>query len=478
MYKVLLVDDEPWVLKGIRETFDWSKEGFTVIQETTRSVVALEIILEERPDVVFTDIRMPKISGIELMQKVREQGLDTEFVVISGFNDFVYAQQALQQGAFDYCLKPLQMDYAERLLVKLRKHLDIKKRSRDMELYDLIMGGKGNMAEMLKYHGLACIYPYYQVTVLLSREQSTAVEPLKWYPDIQSLKVSLGGNKILYIVNIKDEDRSLFDMGDLPEASIGISRRSASPEEIPKLFAEADAAASNYFIYHENKVFFHKRRDIGGVNRLVEKVISTMEANNPEKFRNVMEEICESFKNQAFFMEDVVYFWNQAVAHITKQFACDRVNTDLDFMDYEQLLYRFSDLKSLCEYLVGEVLYLTGEAGDTNDPGKNINAEFNKLLKYIQEHFQEQLFLRELAKIHYLSENYCCYLFKKHTGSTFSDYVNKLRVEKSRELLRNLDLAIDEIAEQVGYNDYFYFNKVFKKYHGTTPSKYRKSSVS
>lgn len=101
MYKVVLVDDEQWTLRGIRETFRWEEYGFEVIKKTTRPVEALDFIIREKPDVVFTDIRMPKIFGIELMQKVREVEYDTEFVVISGFGEFSYAQEAIRQGVVE-----------------------------------------------------------------------------------------------------------------------------------------------------------------------------------------------------------------------------------------------------------------------------------------------------------------------------------------------------------------------------------------
>ena len=126
MYSVVLLDDEPWILKGIRKTFDWNKMGFEVIGEFTSSKVAWEACSDNAPDVIFTDIRMPNYSGIDLLKMAREKMLDTEFVVISGFAEFQYVQQALRYSAFDYCLKPIQKNDADAVLEKLRNHLDKK----------------------------------------------------------------------------------------------------------------------------------------------------------------------------------------------------------------------------------------------------------------------------------------------------------------------------------------------------------------
>ena len=112
MYTVLLIDDEPRILRGLHKTFKWGEMGFEVIAETTDSVKALELIFSLNPDVVFTDIRMPEIDGIELMKKVRAKGLDTEFVVISGFAEFEFAREALKVGALDYIMKPLDRELA------------------------------------------------------------------------------------------------------------------------------------------------------------------------------------------------------------------------------------------------------------------------------------------------------------------------------------------------------------------------------
>lgn len=131
MFKVFLVDDERWALVGIKKMFAWEDNGFEAVGETTDPVEALYQINELRPDVVFTDIRMPELSGIELMQKVREAGCSTRFVVVSGFGEFSYAQAALRQGAFDYLLKPLSFEDAGRLMEKLRTSLEEEKKEND-----------------------------------------------------------------------------------------------------------------------------------------------------------------------------------------------------------------------------------------------------------------------------------------------------------------------------------------------------------
>lgn len=258
MYRVLLVDDEAWALVGIRKIFKWQEKGFEVIGETTDPEYALQMISEQKPDVVFTDIRMPEMSGLELMKMTKEKGINTEFIIVSGFAEFCYAQEALQQGAFDYQLKPLQYDEVEGLLDRLFAHLEQKKKS------------------------------------------------------------------------ISDTD---IDMN-----------------------------------------------------------------NNPA--------ICDSLN-------------------------CDTVNT---------------------------------------------SENFRNLLKYINQDFNKELYLKDLSCQFFINETYCCELFRKVTGKTFSEYINSLRIKKACQLFGTTALSVDEVAREIGYRDYYYFNKVFKKYIGLTPFQYKKGS--
>jgi two-component system response regulator YesN len=255
MYRVLLVDDEEWALVGIRKIFKWREKGFEIMGETTDSEEAFKIICEQKPDVIFTDIRMPEISGIDLIKMTRDKGLTAEFIIISGFADFSYAQEALRQGAFDYRLKPLQYDEVDGILDKLFAHLEQKSNRERM----------GKSAEAVSNTG-----------DILQREQIDA------------------------------------------------------------------------------------------------------------------------------------------------------------------------------------------------------NENFKDLLMFIYQNYNQELYLKELSAKFFINETYCCELFRKVTGRTFSEYINSLRIKKAYDLLDTTGLTVDEVAREVGYKDYYYFNKVFKKYTGLTPFKYRR----
>ena len=124
MYKVIIADDEEWVIENLKIAVKWEQYGFQVVDTALDGVAAMEKIEKWKPQVVFTDIRMPGINGLELMKRVSEKSQLVYFVVISGFAEFAYAQKAMDYGTVGYCLKPLEEDDITRILEKLKTLLD------------------------------------------------------------------------------------------------------------------------------------------------------------------------------------------------------------------------------------------------------------------------------------------------------------------------------------------------------------------
>lgn len=141
MYKVMIVDDESWAIRGIQNAFDWEKYGFEITGQFTSAYKAWEALCIQQPDLVFTDIRMPDISGLDLMKRARAQGLNTEFVIVSGYGEFEYAQEAIRYGALDYFLKPLDVDMADTFIAKLATHFSRRNAIRNNLLLDALTSG-------------------------------------------------------------------------------------------------------------------------------------------------------------------------------------------------------------------------------------------------------------------------------------------------------------------------------------------------
>jgi two-component system, response regulator YesN len=140
MHTVLIVDDEPWVAYGIKQLVEWESFGYTVIGEAHNGLSALEIIMEKKPDVVLSDIRMPGLDGIKLLEHIRLHDLPSKVILISGYSEFEYAQQALRLGAFDYLLKQVDKNKLTDTLARLKKELEEEQKAQkslDLFLDDL-----------------------------------------------------------------------------------------------------------------------------------------------------------------------------------------------------------------------------------------------------------------------------------------------------------------------------------------------------
>lgn len=151
VYAIVLVDDEPWTLVYLKELFDQEALGFHVIAAERSFADALQIIEAGHPDVVITDVRMPEISGLDLMSYFRGRGVECEFVIVSGFAEFAYAQQAVKLGAFDYCLKPLSVETVRQLLARLYKKLEGKEAEKSDPQIQEPLENETNFDRMLKF---------------------------------------------------------------------------------------------------------------------------------------------------------------------------------------------------------------------------------------------------------------------------------------------------------------------------------------
>ena len=237
MYKVIIIDDEPWTIIDIEQTFALDDMGFEIVGTYRTPQKALPAIVSKKPDLVITDIRMPGMTGLELIKKVREKHINCEFIIVSGYSDFSYAKEAIDYGVVGYCLKPLDSKETANCLKRVKQILDDRSVSMEIPMY--------------------------------------------------------------------------------------------------------------------------------------------------------------------------------------------------------------------------------------------VNDSFENILNYMNTHFSEKITLKSLSEAFDINPNYCCTLFSKHLGKTFSHYLTEIRMNEAQTLLKSTNYPLEKVAELVGFTDYFYFSKVFKKYCSYSPKEYQ-----
>lgn len=353
MVKVVIVDDEKMIREGLTRTIPWNDMGVEVVGTAGNGQMALEIIREKKPHIVLTDIRMPKMDGLQLLQRVREENSKIKVVMLSGYDDFSYAQQAIKYGASDYLLKPINAEDLQKLIKKLVKTFE-------EEIF----------------------------------------EDLSYIKIKKDIEAELGQ----YITAIRLGNRdTAFSL--LNKLSDKLTNQLLANDQFYKLYME-----------------------------IINSVLQTLDEDGFKLTEELREEYLKSF----------IELFNSA-----------------DGEELVKWLYRFTDK------VAGYV---------ENNKGDSYSFVIKKALEYIEQHYKEELSAQKVAEAVYLSPNYFSHIFKKIRKESFTDYLNKIRVEKAKMLLTTNLYKVYEVSDMVGYSDYKYFSSVFKKLVGVSPTQYSELS--
>ncbi|MGI5898540.1 MAG: response regulator transcription factor [Christensenellales bacterium] len=468
----MLVDDERWALIAIKKFIEMNDSCFKIVCQQTDSIKALSDIFTYQPDLVFTDIVMPMLSGLDLMRLAREKGASCRFVVVSGYDEFSYVRKALQEGAIDYLLKPLDIRNSSDILLRITSKLASLKESDDQMLYASLqgLGADINLPEYMRDGS----YSLYQSIVLFGDK------PLQLSLDIRRqcrvLSLQIGPRRHLSLL-YSDQDMSeliLQTQSDILTAKeppyIGISKCDGEIEAIPRLIRHSmHSATSCSFINPQKRICRYKRPNPEAVYLFCDRLLHDFSAKDHVAFNNSMQRAQEYFIKNDLRIDDAVVLHNYLVMAVAKMTPYNDANkADISqIIDSDDILDLFSDFSEL----IGELTVRLFKEGPNAEYG---SCSFDKMIRYINDNYTKELRLSDLSGMFFINYSYCCQLFSKELGTTFTKYLTQLRIQKACKLLLASSCSILKVSEKVGFNDYFYFTKVFKKVIGVTPSQYRK----
>lgn len=455
--EVLLVDDEPWVLMGLQKIFNWEQWGFHIHAAVSSSIEALSIIQSRNIDTVFSDIRMPDLSGLELLAKTHEISPELPFILISGFADFSYAQQALRQGAYDYLLKPVDSASTDVFLSNLSDHIRSLQVQKNFADFERLVKSELSFEELLTNMSL----PYVQAYIVSSDKSNTKLPPPPTVPFIQ---LELGLHKCLYLCNTAENLFPYLKQLYSPEQNIGMSKLlPLQTNQNP--VRQAEQALQCSFFTGSSGLFLYQATDPNLITSVCHDIVDAVSFNNLADIAHIFRSLpCERMN-----IEDVIFLWNRlhlqirGLIPLEKEFYySDSWQLQQDFKNWNSLLLSLEEMCSWNAHL--ENTAPTSQDGDI----------FKQMLHFIHDHYTEELYLKDLSEHFFLNFTYCCEFFKKNAGTTFSKYLTGLRMQKAADLLLHSSCSVEDICFQCGYNDYSYFNKAFKKEFSMTPFQYRK----
>lgn len=453
MRQVLLVDDEAAVTNSLLHGIDWTSLGLTVSGVAMNGSQALEYIQKNPVDILITDIRMAELDGLSLSQQVYQMNRNIQIIIISGFAEFSYAQKALSYGVIGYVLKPIEYAELTRYLKQAVHKLDRDSGGESL-LSALYRNQPGTIWPLLNELGLKA--GSYYIGASISRK------PL-FDTDRRVLTLQTGYHRYGYISEAPFDQSMLAALQNDPNCGgFSYSHSPVPHQKLGSALKRLSSAAFQYFFDPTRKVFPDTRRSKHPPH--IAESSQYAEDQSPVRLIAALQKIA-ALPSNALNLNTA---WNLYNIIASSERYGPIVDID-DVYSPEHLVFCFDTFQNMIETICARL-----EDSPVAQPCENLsNSAFLHMVKFAELHLSENCSLQLIAKEMNMNANYLGQLFKRETGKTYSAYVTELRIEKAKEMLVSGDLSINEIAVTLGFNDYFYFLKTFKRVSGYTPKQYR-----
>ena len=520
MLTALIVEGDREDRRRLLGLVDWEKLDVQVVGTCDDGVEALEAILRLKPDVVFTEIRMEGMDGIELIRRARDQGLPCDFVVISRYHRFEYAQSVMRMGVEEYLLKPLERSELTRVLEKMsmrklaREGRDVNEqvfrtrrllRNSFMETFTGLIPPKGFSLNSLnqKYHfnlqeGLfqsAILMvdelPMEEESIFLpslaerlrARLEPVCHEVIPFVQDNKRLTVTLNYapdsgarerlDELCDLLRVHLQQRGYghvtFCVGvGLPEQDVRALRRTLDTAERAVRCGILQGRSQMYW-YGDMKFDAITSDDVL-TPTLVSEMRSSAAILNAEGFAGAVRSAfapVSAYTDPAVVI-DICHAAINAVMAVCAEAGYGEVAEE----EHLDILHRLGDATTLAG-TISELLSWTGRQFERCIQERKSSRPVRAAKEYIATHYMNILTLEQIAERVHLNASYLSIVFKKETGQNFSDYLTAYRIEMAKGMLRQGDMSIAAISEAVGYADSKYFSRIFTRLVGIKPSAYR-----
>ena len=528
MYKILIVDDEELVRTSITTIVDWASLGFTEVYQAENGIEALALALKVKPDLVLTDIRMPFMDGLQLSAQLREKLPSTSIVILSGHDEFKYAQQAIAYGILDYILKPIGPDslYEKMLEIKTKLDLNLNKKKylekirsqlhqslpllTEKFLNSLLYNSFENKAysKTLEFLEIPLTPGPYLICVIEPDLLDIYENDLELYSfAVKNIATETFSSKhpvfsdavgriiVVFCVDTQiseEENHSItFELLNILKNNVNFylklqltAAKGSIVNEINSLYMsynEAISALECKYTLGKNRIY-----DIRDINYVESSIVYPHDA---------YVEFMDAVKSARTDL--IIQASGSIVAALKSRHTISPANIKLVFIDIITSLLKLLAMTkgtSLEVWNKGLSLFSELDKQGTVEELTNATTEFAitvsvelaasrskstsiivcKVIEYIKDNYQLQdISLFSAANYASVNASYLSTLFKKETGKNFVDYLNRVRIEKAMELLRTTDLKAYEVAYMTGFSNPHYFSILFKKHIGITPSEFK-----
>ncbi len=515
---MILVDDEAIIREGISSVIPWEENGFFLAGVFEHGQQALEYIETHKVDVVLSDINMPRMDGLTLSRILGERFPDITVILLTGYDDFEYAQEAVKYQVREFLLKPITRKELSKVITTIKDELDRKQESRraheillqkleqsfpllkERFLCRLLNGRltRGELESRGDFMGWTDLGGFYAVVVVRF--------PLDWDDlDRFSLSESIR-EKVRHQDEVffnRDEDLILFLQSRereelekrtllMAEEAFRVTSRKGDLQVSIGCGEVVDGVDKLEFSYKGAQNAVEYARILGLAHILSVQDIRTREAISPEQFNTycgrIIENLKEGGKEKSLAALDELLNYLESHYLTSDQLVIgfmhfyqmlDAFSRDMDLVseNQESLLNQkdaFASLEKAADFFRNQIAGLDEKINQRRND--MLLSRIDRAKAIIRERFRESRFsLQDICDELYLSTSQFSLLFKEGTGQTFVEYLTACRVEEAKKLLAGTDLKGYEVAEKVGYTDPRYFTIIFKKQTGMTAMEYRRS---
>ncbi|MED4203695.1 response regulator [Neobacillus mesonae] len=529
MYKLMIVEDESWIRAGLLKYFNWEELGFTSITEAENGQDALEKARIVHPDFILTDIRMPKLDGLQLIELLRQELPDCIFVILSGYEDFTYAKTAIQLGVTAYLIKPLQYEESMKTILectdKMKARIEERKKQEKLKK-SLEESNKLNqerhIKELLEHdfseeewqkrcalYQLPLLNQRYLTIVFSCISQpgwdrsfwERAAEELKslwvqgqnFFPQCHVFSYSSGMTSYFLLAAGESSDLSAYVDAVLERITAqnlplycGIGLEVTSYEKIRKSKQLAENAI-RYRFFKEGVRIFDASKITGAKGypfQITENqkmvLINAVEQADHRKIKQLMQQFIDEVRtNEVQATPEKLFAFVQEMIGTCVRFV-HKHGIDMKEIYHSklfsyQILDDFSTIDDLFGWL-GNFMYNIGKQykETPNDTAAMDTRIFSRIESYIIENIDQEITLNAVANLFFYNPAYLSRLFKTKLNKNYTTFISEIRINYAKECLKNPAISVSEVGPMCGYHSYKHFVKTFKKITGHTPTDYRK----
>lgn len=530
---LMVIDDIRDVVEGLTYGIPWKELGITVVASCLNGEEGLRLAEETEPDIIITDIRMPMMDGLSMTREILKRQPKCKIILITGYSDFDYAQQAVKLGAFDFVTKPFSLEEISDAVTRAKEALladrELGRRMREMEqrvkeslpllrqeFFNLLIrhqASERKVKERWEFLHIELDREHFIVMVLEVDQWADAGKQLP-VGEIELLRFAMqnileetiqafargivfreSSERFVVIYNADPEHGPKLEptLAELccehiarythHTVSVGVSLPVRHIADLPTAYRQAAAAISYHFYTGGNGVVYYS--DIASVERRfpkypgdrVQELSFMLQSGNKAKTLEALDEIYEELvsfqpRPEPRYLELLL----QGIANMLLRTLIEKLPYE-DVAPMEEWLREMQEAGGRNAHSIYELLRrLCTKGCELVEARSASHAHLvvEQAVAYIRHHLSDDLTVARCAAEVHLSGSYFANLFKKVTGTSFNQYVTGLRMDKAKEMLLQ-GMQIQEIASALGYEERRYFSDVFKKVTGMTPSEYRQS---